>query len=222
MPQFNRTLDWKPNWDRRSNAFLVSDTDCYDNGSARENILRKKEIWLDQAAEGACTGFGTGHVLAATPKSRLDITNDMARGLYYEARRQDEWFGEDYEGSSVNGVMRAARLLGHISEWRWCKTMAEVRHALSYHGPLVIGVNWYTGMFNPDHRGILSISGVIAGGHALMLAGYKFENGQYWYRLENSWGPGWGDNGGCWISEAHLFRLLGEQGEFACPKKVAA
>lgn len=222
MSFFNRKLDWKPKWDPKSNLFLISDTDCFDNGSARENILRTKKVWLDQGREGACTGFGTGHVLAASPKSRLDIVNETAQLIYYEARRQDEWPGEDYDGSSVNGAMRAARLMGYITEWRWCKTMAEVRHALSYHGPLVIGVNWYTGMFTPNARGLLTISGTLAGGHALMVAGYKFENGQYWYRLENSWGPAWGDNGGCWISEANLYRLLGERGEFACPKKVAA
>lgn len=216
-----RTLDWEPNWDPKSDLFRLAALDCFVNGSERANIRRTKSVWLDQGREGACTGFGTGHVLASTPNSFRDIVDAVAFEIYYEARRQDEWPGEDYDGSSVNGAMRAARLMSYVREWRWCKTLAEVRHALSYHGPLVIGVNWYSGMFSPDAVGTLRISGTIAGGHALMLAGYKTVNGARWYRLENSWGPTWGDKGGCWISELDLQRLLNERGEFALPKKAA-
>lgn len=217
-----RTLDWRPNWDERNEDYRLRQLDCFVSGSERANILRTKSVWLDQGREGACTGFGTGHVLASSPRGHFDITNSIAQALYRLAQKHDEWPGEAYSGSSVNGVMKAARILNRVSEYRWCKTLAEVRHALSYHGPLVIGVNWYTGMFSPDTNGILHISGSVAGGHALMLAGYRTVDGLRWYRLENSWGPGWGDNGGCWIAEAYLQQLLTEQGEFACPKKLPA
>lgn len=220
MSQTERTLDWIPNWDQKNNLFLVSAFDCFTTGGHRANILRKKFVWLDQGREGACTGFGTTHVLASTPNSRPGVTYDTAIGIYQEAKRQDEWPGEDYDGSSVNGAMKAARLKGYITEWHWCKTLAEIQHALSYHGSVVIGVNWYEDMFEPDVNKTVHIGGALAGGHALMLAGYQSYNGARRYRLENSWGKTWGDNGGCWISESDLMRLLDENGEFSVPKKV--
>jgi hypothetical protein len=211
-----RTLDWKPNFDPRSMGYTIQRMDCYSTNSKRASIIRRKYVWLDQGVEGACTGFGMGHVLTATPKLRKDIDNQIAREIYYEARRQDEWDGEDYEGSSVNGACRAARLRGYIKEWRWCYTLDEVRHALSWHGPIEIGVNWYTGMFDPDHMGYIAPTGRIEGGHALMLAGYNADV----FRLENSWGQEWGSNGGAYIYSKDLQKLLEEDGEFACPVKA--
>lgn len=215
-----RTLDWRPNWDEKNEDFRVRQLDCFATGSERGSVLRTKKIWLNQGREGACTGFSTGHVLACTPRGHLDITEALSRTLYQVARKNDEWEGEAYEGSSVNGVMKAARLMKRISEYRWCRTLAEVRHALSYHGAVVIGVNWYEGMFKPDANGVLRISGKLAGGHAIALVGYRSVGGIRYYRLENSWGATWGDKGGCWISESDLQILLDEQGEFACPKKL--
>lgn len=211
-----RTLDWKPNWDKRNNLYTIGGLDCYSNGAERTRIRRQRRVWLDQGREGACTGFGTAHALATPPMAFDFVNHVLAQGLYYEARRQDEWEGEDYDGSSVNGVMKAARLAGYVSEWRWCRTLPEVRHALSYHGALVIGVTWYEGMFDADINGMIRVDGEVVGGHCLELVGY--DNGLY--RLENSWGRDWGDNGGCFISEADLQLLLSDHGEFAVPKKI--
>lgn len=211
-----RTLDWKPNWDDRNMLYAVSEMDCFNGGKALGAVGHPKQLFLDQGAEGACTGFGTAHVIAASPIERPDINDNIARAIYLEAQKQDEWPGEDYSGSSVNGAMKAARLQGYISEWRWCKSLDEIRHALSYHGPLVIGVKWYEGMFSPDENGFIHPTGAVRGGHALMLQGYRGDD----FRLENSWGPTWGDNGGCWIAGSALESLIDAQGEFACPVKV--
>lgn len=211
-----RTLDWRPNWDERNNLFTVEAMDCFDNGKYEPAVRREKKVWLDQGQEGACTGFGTAHVLASEPLERPDMSNELARAIYLEAQKQDEWAGENYSGSSVNGAMKAAMLKGYISEYRWCKTLLEVRHALSYHGGVVIGVNWYESMFQPDSNGYVHVAGAVRGGHALMLAGYE---GDVFF-LENSWGQNWGLVGGCMISAADLERLLNERGEFACPTKI--
>lgn len=218
-----RTFDWRPNWDVRSNRYMISALDCFSGGKAKPRVRWTKKVWLDQGVEGACTGFGTGHVLAAKPVDRPDIDNESARGIYLQAKQLDEYPGEDYEGSSVNGAMLAAQAQGLITEWRWCKTMAEIKHALSYHGPLVIGVNWYDGMYDPDENGILHVYGNLVGGHAIMLGGFRTRaaDGVLYFNLDNSWGQAWGKNGSCLISEFDLERLLQEQGEFACPKKVS-
>src|SRR5690349_16540088 len=104
-----RTLDWAPNFDPQSIPHRLALLDCYKIGLSKKQIQRTKKIFLDQGQEGACTGFGEEHVRALSPRGRSDVNNESARRVYDEARRQDEWPGEDYEGSSVNVAMKAAR-----------------------------------------------------------------------------------------------------------------
>jgi hypothetical protein len=215
----SRVLDWRPNPDPRSLHFLVSLLDCYAGGKERKSIRRTKSLHLDQGQEGACTGFGAEHVRALSP-GRQVTSNSMAQEIYHRARFLDEWAGEDYEGSSVNGAMKAEREMGYITGWRWCRTTAELRHALSYHGAVEAGTWWYEGMIEPDEDGFLHVTGSRIGGHAYALAGYGMWQGRRRYRVENSWGPAWGDNGGAWIWEDDLVRLMEDEGEFAVPTKV--
>lgn len=213
-----RTLDWRPHFDPRSLRHRFTAIPFCTNLSKRRSIMRRKDVWLDQGQEGACTGFGAEHVRALSPRPQ-HTSNDLARSVYYEARRQDEWEGEDYEGSSVNGAMKALRHMGLIIEWRWAYNLDEADHGLSYHGAGELGVWWYSGMFNTDSNGFIHPTGGQVGGHALALAGYKQMNGGKAYRLENSWGPAWGDFGGAWIWAQDLEQLLRNDGELAFPMK---
>lgn len=214
-----RTLDWFPSPDPRNAQFRLASLDCYASGKERKSIMRRKVVWLDQGEEGACTGFGEEHVRALSPYPQ-QTRNSLARDVYVEARRNDEWPGEDYEGSSVNGAMKAARNMGLIKEWRWNRTMAEVRHSLSYHGAIEFGTWWWSGMWDADPDGFIHPRGSRVGGHAYAVSGYNILNGARRYRMENSWGPGWGDNGGAWIWEDDLEALLNDDGEAATPVKV--
>jgi hypothetical protein len=185
----------------------------------RTNIMRTKSVHLDQGQEGACTGFGEEHVRALSPYPQA-ASNTTAQNVYYEARRQDEWEGENYEGSSVNGAMKAARQMGLITSWKWATTTVEAAHGLSYHGAGELGSWWYAGMWDTDDNGFVHPTGSKVGGHAYAIAGYKYINGGRAYRIENSWGPSWGDNGGAWISEFDFAALLADDGELAFPTKV--
>lgn len=214
-----RTLDWRPKWDPKSNMYLMAVTPMCASLAERESVMRRKALWLDQGQEGACTGFGEEHVQALSPYPQ-QTSNEIAREVYHGARREDEWEGEDYEGSSVNGAMRAARTMGRISAWRWAKTLPEARHGTSYHGAGELGVWWYTGQFDTDTEGFIHVTGQKEGGHALAYAGYQPWRGTRRYRLENSWGTSWGDNGGCWLVEEDFMQLLSDDGELAFPTKV--
>lgn len=214
-----RTLDWRPHFDPRSLHHRFAALPFCNNLSVRKHGLqRRKDVWLDQGVEGACTGFGAEHVRALSPRP-MRTSDQLARDVYHEARRQDEWPGEDYEGSSVNGAMKASRKMGLITSWRWAYNLQEADHGLSYHGAGELGIWWYSGMWNTDATGFLHPTGDRVGGHALALAGYRYLNGAKAYRLENSWGPAWGDFGGAWIWAVDLERLLREDGELAFPNK---
>lgn len=149
------------------------------------------------------------------------MTDADAFEVYSRAKVEDEWPGEDYDGSSVNGAMRAGRALGHISAWHWAKTTQEAMHGVSYHGAGELGIWWYDGMFYPDEYGIVIPTGARAGGHALAYAGFQQSDTGVMHRLENSWGKDWGDQGGCWIRDADLQALLSDDGELAFPLKVS-
>lgn len=222
----DRVLDWQPSTHTEANErHLFAALDCYAAGAARASITRTLSIpHLDQGSEGACTGFGCGHVLATTPHVE-PMDNPTAQGIYVQARREDEWPGEDYDGSSVNGAMHAARTLGRISAWRWIKTPAELRHALSYHGAAEAGSDWFGSMFYPDADGYLQVSGAVAGGHAYSVARYRPAPARgstaldYW--IDNSWSDEWGQGGGAWIRDVDAYPLwFSRYGELAIPTKV--
>lgn len=215
-----RTLDWRPNPDPRNELFRFAGLTCFQQGKTYINVRRKKKVFLDQGQEGACTGFGFEHVRALSPYPQL-VSVHSARDAYIGARYFDEWWGEDYEGSSVNGVMKWGRSVGTIKSWYWCKTLVELDHALSWHGAVEGGSNWYTGMFSPDSNGVLHASGNVEGGHAYAIAGKRLHPtfGKQ-YRIDNSWGEDWGELGGAWISDVDMQKLMDEDGEFACPVKV--
>lgn len=219
-----RTFDWFPKKDPRSLNFLFTAVSGCGSVAERTNIMRTKTVFLDQGQEGACTGFGEENVMALTPYPQV-TNNDEAHRIYQRAKFLDEYPGEDYEGSSVNGAMLAAREAGRVKEWFWANGINGVRHGLSYHGAGEMGSYWWDGMWDTDDNGFVHPTGTKVGGHAYALAGYRIslkEPGKKDYRIENSWGPSWGDKGGAWIFEDDLLALLNDDGEIAFPTKVRA
>ena len=45
------------------------------------------------------------------------------------------------------------------------------------------------------------LTGESLGGHCLVWTGYRTVNGRVQFRTRNSWGPGWGDGGSCWMDQ---------------------
>jgi hypothetical protein len=81
---------------------------------------------LDQGQEGACTGFGLACVVnylffRQTLEKEEDRNSEPVspRMLYHLARFYDEWPGEDYEGSSCRGALKAWHKHGVCAESLW-------------------------------------------------------------------------------------------------------
>lgn len=177
--------------------------------------------WLDQGADGACVGYAWAHDRAARPKVHK-ASQLLALELYWEAQRLDAWEGGAYdgaspfyEGSSVLAGAKASKSMALIGSYRWAFGLLDLRMALGYKGPAILGINWYDGMFDTDELGYVKPTGSLAGGHAILA--FANDESRKRVRLWNSWGKSWGKDGTAYISYTDLNRLLQEDGEACVP-----
>jgi hypothetical protein len=230
----DRTFDREQQFDERSRKF--SAVAHFTHTKVRSYTWRC-DAWNDQGAEGACVGFAWSHELAARP-SVIPTTAADGFKIYKHAQKIDEWVGENYEGTSVLAGVKALKALYKnskgeplVESYRWAFGIEDVVRVLGYRGPLVLGINWYTGMFDTDENGFIHVDGWLAGGHAILAKGIKivwedklkgpnFENvdmEKSYVTLRNSWGQSWGLNGDARINLHDLNRLLHEYGEACIP-----
>lgn len=97
-------------------------------------LYAEHDMVLDQGSEGACTGFGLAaminyllwrrglenHLQAGdSTKTFRPPEKVSTRMLYHLARFYDEWPGEDYEGSSCRGAIKAWHRHGVCTQTLW-------------------------------------------------------------------------------------------------------
>lgn len=203
--------------------------------------------WLDQGTEGECVQYAICHELLARPVAVEPLTVAAvltSKQIYHPAQHDDYWDGcylgprcpiepsnEQYEGTSVLAGIKAAAKLGFFGEYRWAFGVHELCAAVGYKGPAVIGVNWYTGMFNTDSDGFIHKTGRVEGGHAIIVYSIRcvwkagatgrtfgdLDLDKSYFVLRNSWGRGWGKDGNCKVSVRMMAELLAEDGECCIP-----
>lgn len=208
-------LDRIPFQDEKSKSFSIS---------AQLKMVTKRDVtwkmpWmmpLDQGQEGACVGFGWSAELASAPV-QYEVSNDFAKRLYTAARAEDRLMGNRYdEGASVLAGAKAVKRMGVVGEYRWAFGTEQVLDTLVQKGPVVLGVNWYDGMYETDIAGLVTVGGELVGGHCITAYGYrKNYQGQECIVWMNSWGASYGLGGVGYLRVADLDRLLKENGE-AC------
>jgi len=210
-----RTLDRLPSFDERSRGFPIR---TLISASQPRSYTWFCGTTLDQGREGACVGYGWAHERAARPVIR-SVTEADAFSLYNRAQELDEWAGEDYDGTSVIAGAKAAEERGWLKEYRWAFGLQDLLMAISYHGPVVLGVNWWEGMRDPDIKGFIHVTGDVIGGHCLLARGVNVPARTV--LLHQSWGPDWGKTkwgpGTCLISWDDMAALLLDQGEACVP-----
>jgi hypothetical protein len=176
---------------------------------------------LDQGSLGSCVGnaaigcLGTGPFYATVgPDDRyhtLDETDAVA--LYSVCTGRDPYPGQwPPEDTGTDGLTAAQVLLDaeEIAGYQHAFTLADALDALQDR-PLITGINWYDGMFNPDPDGRVHVSGPLAGGHEIVVDEWAPDLSRVW--MTNSWGTGWGVDGRFWMTAADWGRLLGEGGD---------
>lgn len=200
--------------DRRSLNYPVSEVLTVEQRRPR-SYTWSVPVRLDQGREGACVGFGWAHELAGRPVQVPGVNGPMARSIYHDAQRIDPWEGGDYEGAepryegtSVLAGAQVVKARGFIGEYRWCTSGDDLRLAVGYKGPCVIGVDWYEGMLTSTPSGYIHPTGAVLGGHCLIVDAVKVTGGSGYFSLLNSWGADWGVNGRCRISFADFEKLI--------------
>lgn len=211
--------------DERDNAFPLR------AALPRRVALPTSRYWhlsyppLDQGATSTCVGHGGKHWMLVGPviQTRPQIA-PTAFDLYRECTKVDEFPANDggdlSYGTSVRALFKVLSALDLIDEYRWAQTMDDVRDFVSTQGPLVIGVNWYEGMMEPDARGYIAPTGKAVGGHCVVVIGRNNKRGES--TILNSWGR-WGrtGNGRALIRDPDLERLIfAEGGEAAAGLEV--
>lgn len=206
-----RRLTRVPRWDPRN---LEHQIEAADPITLPMSKYHRRMTFLDQGSTPACTGFSEVTALSFPPKSLHEGTalTHFASQAYRWAQRDDEWPGEDYEGSSVLGAARGLMRYGFVVKYEWMLTIDALLTGL-VRGPVVVGIPWKQDMFTPDSQGILHCTGPVAGGHAICTGAFK-KYGQ-WIRLDNTWGRAWGIRGSAWINKVDLNELLVEGGSEA-------
>lgn len=177
-------------------AILYSDLE-EDDGPYQKRSYRAGPI-TDQGREGACTGFGLLNWINGGP---LMDTQPNQRGFeFYEWNKDnDEWPGDDYEGSSVSASCKQAiQRLGIAESAAVTSSFDEmVRWKQSGKGGILISTPWYEGMYRTDARGFIRPTGRHVGGHCIWDRAITSWLSDIWY---NSWGLGFGYKGNGWVA----------------------
>jgi hypothetical protein len=173
--------------------------------------------------------FGLNHELAAEPVHVVGRTNTLAKYDYWDIQRRDPWPGGAYPGADPRydgtALLPGAQLMkerGWYESYHWAKTELEIALAVSTVGPVVIAVNWWQGMMDPDADGYLRPRGGVVGGHCTLLhAIEQAADGTWHYWVWQSWGHTWGLDGRAKLKRADMAALLRTEGEAMLPLRTA-
>lgn len=186
---------------------------------------------FDQGALGSCTGNAAVGLLGTDFNGRpgltsvplnghvLPVDEDLAVQVYELATRLDDIKGSyppDDTGSSGLGAAKALKKLGLATGYTHAFSLAALKSALQS-GPVMVGTVWLESMFDPTAAGSITVdrASSVAGGHEYVLSAYDATARQF--RIDNSWGTGWGLNGSALVTETDMQWLLSQQGDVTVP-----
>ncbi len=162
---------------------------------------------LNQSSTGHCVGFGWAGWGDSEPV--VDEYGDPdGHAIYYECK-VIEGQPNNEDGAYPRDGAKAMLARGRLSTYAAAATITDVIDYLRSTGPLVIGTDWTSDMFEPDSNGFIKPTGSYEGGHCYLLYGINDTT----LTFKNSWGADWGDNGSFHMSVADFTVLMQSYGE---------
>ena len=176
----------------------------------------------DQGSCGSCWAFGTTQTLENAVKRAEGKDLDFAEQELVSCAKEfygcgGGWFAGDYilkngladepqfpytasNAKCKSGLKPAANILkwGYVGEENREPTKDEVKAALMQYGALSVTVS-ASGSWDVDSQGVLKGCGNGQVNHMVAIVGWDDSiNGGSW-RMKNSWGADWGQNGYAWV-----------------------
>jgi hypothetical protein len=171
----------------------------------------------DPYGAGHCVGFGCLTYARMGP-----VYNPLAEltgsDVYFVAQDHDAWnepkdqYGQEpYNGSSLNGGLKALRQFGVVSGWYNLTTIDQLVAVVMNNGPIISATDWKWGMFHPTRANgyMYHASGGSAGGHLYCVHGVNIRTEKA--RIPQTWGTRHGIGGYAYISLADLELLMKER-----------
>jgi hypothetical protein len=178
---------------------------------------------FDQGRVRSCTGqaavgcMGTGlfydSIDTAHTMPRYAPTEEGAVACYSRATQVDDYAGTyppDDTGSDGLSVAKTLVEAHEISGYEHAFTFEQGLQALMSR-PVIVGVNWYDGMFRTDADGYVRPTGSLAGGHEFVWDSYDV--GAQVCGFTNSWGTSWGASGRFFMHADDWEFLLDQDGD---------
>ncbi|QTD96958.1 hypothetical protein [Streptomyces cyanogenus] len=193
--------------------------------------VRRAPIF-DQGQLGSCTGNAATGLLGTDSAVRPGLTSVTVSGnvlpvdetlavqVYSLATQLDSIQGAyppDDTGSSGLGAAKALVQLGLATKYRHAFSVDAVKSALQS-APVMVGTIWLDSMFDVDTgSGYVHVDRgtAVAGGHEYIISAYDAST--HAFRLDNSWGEGWGVRGSAWLAQTDLQWLLSQDGDVTVP-----
>jgi hypothetical protein len=217
--------------DARNNQFRMLAAIPQVNAAVGKPKPRKKRYkegeLLYQGAKPHCVSYSGKGFMIAAPIMRAE--NYDTTEVYRACQDNDEWPGNNYDGTSVHALMRVLKDRGMISSHVWGQTVDEMNAwIMGGYGTAIVGTDWFPSMDEVDSKGFVNLPGVNAtpiGGHAYRIVWYdKSEDAEI---IRNSWGDKWGllrkngtRDGEAKIRRADFDRLRRAQGEIAAATQI--
>jgi hypothetical protein len=178
---------------------------------------------FDQGDLGCCTAAAALGLMMTEPFMYSDyqqiFTMDDVRAFYTAETRLDGirgvWPPTD-TGSTGLAAMKVLKRRGTITGYAHAFS-PRVALAALVRGPIAVGTIWLSSMFEPiNGRIYLDPASGVAGGHEYVVDGWDPRTKRV--HMTNSWGTGWGKDGGATLEYADFAWLLGQRGDAVQPK----
>lgn len=133
--------------------------------------------------------------------------------------KQDNGSWDDYSNANhITPALLASAAKHKTKSYSTIYTIGEIYQAIDEKRPVKIGIGWRSSMNMGNGFSfpwLLNFaSGWLVGGHAMYLCGYKTLAGKKVFKVVNSFGDDYADNGTCWITEDDLMRDVNNYGAF--------
>lgn len=182
-----------------------------------------KSFRLNQGNEGTCVGHAATNVLTAGPSEHLEYldfetvesAHQFARRLYLESSGDASYQNGMYPRDACATLVR----WGMATSYWSVPDVDQVSSCLLTYGPLMVTLPWYMSMYYRNDKLSkaygnywvrVKLDSDLVGYHEVALTGVDLapNNGAPpFFRLENSWGAGWGVNGTARLAVEDFRRL---------------